>query len=74
MIGPLGVWPSGKARALGARDRGFESHRPDHFPLCQGVANGFAPRLPILLSVSQPDDSRRRHLPIGQPSELPLST
>jgi hypothetical protein len=26
------------------------------------------------LSVSQPDDSRRRHLPIGQPSELPLST
>src|ERR1035437_5109288 len=30
MLETVGVWPSGKARALGARDRGFESHRPDH--------------------------------------------
>lgn len=33
IIDIFGDWPSGKAPALGAGDREFESHIPDHFAL-----------------------------------------
>jgi hypothetical protein len=62
-MSPLGVWPSGKARALGARDRGFESHRPDHSP---SPARAAACPASVQLYLRRPDRVGYR---IGTPAE-----